>query len=81
MSQIKKLSQLTVGQTGNVKNVSVQSGTLKKRLLDMGCVSGCPITIKKLAPLGDPIEVLIKSYSLSLRKSEADAIEVEVSNV
>jgi Fe2+ transport system protein FeoA len=78
MPQIKKLSQLKVGQTGKVKSISAKAGTLKKRLLDMGCVTGCPITIKKLAPLGDPVEVLIKDYSLSLRQNEADAIEVEV---
>jgi ferrous iron transport protein A len=43
----------------------------------MGCVSGCKIKIKKLAPLGDPMEIIIKNYSLSLRKQEADSIEVE----
>jgi ferrous iron transport protein A len=44
----------------------------------MGCVAGCIIKVKKLAPLGDPIEIIVKNYSLSLRKEEADAIEVEI---
>ncbi|MDR2426884.1 MAG: ferrous iron transport protein A [Endomicrobium sp.] len=79
MGEVKKLSVLKVGQEGKIKSISSKSGTvLKKRLLDMGCVAGCTIKVKKLAPLGDPVEVIVKSYSLSLRKEEADAIEVEI---
>ncbi|MDR0822633.1 MAG: ferrous iron transport protein A [Endomicrobium sp.] len=77
MAQIKKLSELKVGETGNIKSISSQAGLLKKRLLDMGCVSGTAIVIKKLAPLGDPIEIAIKNYNLTIRKNEADCIEVE----
>ncbi|MDR1195384.1 MAG: ferrous iron transport protein A [Endomicrobium sp.] len=79
MEEIKKLSALKIGQAGKVKSISSKCGsTLKKRLLDMGCVAGCVIKVQKLAPLGDPVEITVKNYSLSLRKEEADAIEVEV---
>ncbi|MDR3048471.1 MAG: ferrous iron transport protein A [Elusimicrobiota bacterium] len=78
MSQIKKLSELKIGDTGKVKNISSQAGLLKKRLLDMGCVAGTVLVVKKLAPLGDPIEIAVKNYSLTIRKNEADCIEMEV---
>ena len=78
MSEVKKLSKMKEGEEGKIKNIGAAAGTLKKRLLDMGCISGCKITIKKLAPLGDPMEVTIKNYNLSLRKNEAECIDVEV---
>ncbi|MDR2860496.1 MAG: ferrous iron transport protein A [Elusimicrobiota bacterium] len=79
MSEMRRLSQLKEGESGILKSISSDAGVvLKKRLLDMGCVSGCQISVKKLAPLGDPIEIIIKDYSLSLRKNEAENIEVEV---
>jgi len=78
MSEIKKLSELKIGDSGKIKSIASKAGALKKRLLDMGCVGGTLISIKKLAPLGDPIEITIKNYSLTIRKSEADCIEVEV---
>jgi len=77
MAEIKKLSKLKVGEKGKIKTISKEAGVLKKRLLDMGCVAGCEIKVAKLAPLGDPVEISVRNYSLSLRKSEADAIEVE----
>jgi Fe2+ transport system protein FeoA len=78
MAEIKKLSKMKVGEEGSVHNISSGAGLLKKRLLDMGVVNGSKIKIKKLAPLGDPIEIIVKNYSLSLRKNEADSIDVEV---
>lgn len=78
MGEVKSLSSLKVGQEGKIKSVSAKAGAiLKKRLLDMGCVAGCVIKVQKLAPLGDPVEIIVRNYSLSLRKEEADAIEVE----
>jgi ferrous iron transport protein A len=74
---IKNLTQLKINETGAVTKISDDAGVLKKRLLDMGCVAGTEITVKKLAPLGDPIEISVKNYNLSLRKSEAASIEVE----
>jgi ferrous iron transport protein A len=52
-------------------------GPLKRRLMDMGVLIGEDVKIEKIAPLGDPIEVTIKNYNLSLRKKEAEGIEVE----
>jgi ferrous iron transport protein A len=54
------------------------AGALKRRLMDMGVLPGEPLRVEKVAPLGDPIEVTIKSYALSLRKQEAEGIVVEV---
>jgi ferrous iron transport protein A len=73
----KPLSALKVGQTGKVAAISQNAGILKKRLLDMGCVVGSEVSVVKLAPLGDPIEISVKNYNLTLRKSEADNILVE----
>jgi ferrous iron transport protein A len=79
MAEIVKLSNLKVGEEGSVKSVSsALGGVLKKRLLDMGCVAGCKIKVKKLAPFGDPIEITVKNYSLTLRKHEAELIELEI---
>lgn len=52
-------------------------GPLKRRLMDMGVIVGEEVTVKKVAPLGDPIEVIIKDYHLSLRKSEAQNISIK----
>lgn len=70
-----KLSEL--GPGSRAKIIAVR-GRLKKRLQDMGIISGELIEVIKIAPLGDPIEVRIKGYNLSLRKNEAENIEVEV---
>lgn len=67
---------LKPGQSGKIKSISAQ-GILKKRLMDMGMIVGEKVKVKKIAPLGDPIEVEVKNYFLSLRKREASAIEVE----
>ncbi|HJV64615.1 MAG TPA: FeoA family protein [Geomonas sp.] len=72
------LAGLKPGQKGRITSIG-SVGPLKRRLLDMGVLVGEPVKVEKVAPMGDPIEVRIKSYSLSLRKSEAEAIGVEVS--
>lgn len=68
---------LKSGQTAKVKLVGTEDANLRRRILDMGVTSGVEITMIKVAPLGDPIEVTIRGYQLSLRKSEALQIEVE----
>jgi ferrous iron transport protein A len=73
----EKLSQLSPGQQGKIVKISV-SGQLKRRLMDMGVLVGEMITVTKVAPFGDPIEVTIKNYKLSFRKKEAENIEVEI---
>lgn len=72
-----KLSELKVGQTAKILSLS-SKGVIKRRLMDMGVLSGEILRIEKVAPLGDPIDIVIKNYHLSLRKNEAEQIEVEV---
>jgi DtxR family Mn-dependent transcriptional regulator len=77
--QMKHLNELRVGEKCRVSRVIAEAG-IKRKLLDMGIVPGVEIHIKKVAPLGDPVDVLIKGYHLSLRREEAKAIVVEVEN-
>lgn len=71
------LADLKIGEHGTIVKIKV-TGALKRRLMDMGVIAGTDVRIEKVAPLGDPIEVRIKSYALSLRVEEARQIEVEV---
>jgi len=73
----ERLDGLKPGKKGIVKRVS-SGGALKKRLLDMGIVPGCSLEVLRTAPLGDPVEVRIRGYNLSLRKEEAVRVYVEV---
>ena len=73
---IKTLNQLLPGESGIVVKVA-GSGSVKRRLMDMGLVAGSQIQVSKYAPLGDPMEIKVKSFNLSLRKSEAVLIEVQ----
>ncbi|WP_313629973.1 FeoA family protein [Enterococcus devriesei] len=69
------LDQLKVGEQGTVVNVH-GSGAIKRRLMDMGLTKGTEIKVVKLAPLGDPMELRIRGYELSLRKNESEMIVV-----
>ncbi len=71
------LSKLPVGKSGVIVKVTAE-GPVKRRILDMGLVKGETINVKKVAPLGDPVEFVVKGYHLSLRKSEASQILVAV---
>lgn len=73
----KVLSQLLPGQKGIVKKV-IGNSMVKRRIVDMGVVAGTVIEVKKFAPLGDPMEIKVKGFNLSLRKKEADIIELEM---
>lgn len=73
-----KLNELKVGNKAKIVSVESGKGNLKARLLDMGAVPGTIVKVEKVAPLGDPIDILIKDYHLSLRKEEAEKIVVEV---
>ena len=77
---IKTLSSFAIGESGVVKNVS-GDGKIKRRLLDMGITNGAEIFLRKKAPLGDPMEVTVRNYELTLRKTEADCIEMEVKDL
>lgn len=72
---MKLLSRLKVGQSGAVKAVLAQ-GALKQRLLDMGITPNTQIVLVKKAPLGDPLEISLRGYTLTLRGSEAEQIEL-----
>ena len=71
------LAQLTPGQRGRITTIWA-IGPMRRRLMDMGLLPGEEIKVEKVAPLGDPIELTVKSYNLSLRKKEAEGIAVEV---
>lgn len=71
------LAMLKIGDRGRITKIG-SLGPLKRRLMDMGVLVGEEVQVKQVAPLGDPIEVKIKNYSLSLRKKEAEGIDVEV---
>lgn len=70
------LSQLSPGQSGRVVRIEGVGGA-RQRLQEMGLVRGTPVQFVRAAPLGDPIEVRVRGYSLSLRRQEADAVIVE----
>ena len=74
---LKRLDELKVCETGQIKKVGGE-GRLRRRLFDMGVTPGAIVNVRKLAPLGDPIEVTLRGYELTLRKVEANLIEVEV---
>lgn len=73
---MENLRQVACGQTVKVKKVSGE-GPVRKRIMDMGITKGVEIYVRKVAPLGDPIEVTVRGYELSLRKVDAEMIEVE----
>ena len=69
------LREAKIGQTVTVKKLSGE-GAVKRRIMDMGITKGTEIYVRKVAPLGDPIEVTVRGYELSLRKADAEMIEV-----
>lgn len=71
------LKELKVGQQGKVISIGT-TGPMKRRIMDMGVTPGTEMKIVKVAPLGDPIEVNIRGYELSLRKDEAAQIQIEL---
>ena len=73
----KLLSDFTVGESGKIIAVSGE-GRIRRRLFDMGVTPDAELTMRKKAPLGDPIEITIRGYELTLRKTEASCVEVEV---
>lgn len=70
------LKDANIGQTVKVKKLNGE-GAVKRRIMDMGITKGVEIYIRKVAPLGDPIEVTVRGYELSLRKADAEMIEVQ----
>ena len=70
------LNDIPVGSTGKVKRLNGE-GAVKRRIMDMGITKGVQIIVRKVAPLGDPIEINVRGFELSLRKSEAEWIIME----
>lgn len=73
---MKTLRQAKVGETVKVVKLHGE-GAVKRRIMDMGLTKGVEVHIRKVAPLGDPVEVTVRGYELSLRKADAEMIEVE----
>ena len=74
---IKTLDLFDIGERGVVKSVTAE-GKIKRRLFDMGITNGAEIFLRKKAPLGDPLEVVVRGYELTLRKAEAVCVALEV---
>ena len=70
------LKELKVGESANVIRLYGE-GAAKRRIMDMGITKGVGIQVRKVAPLGDPIEVTVRGYELSIRKADAEMIEIE----
>ncbi len=70
------LREIPVGGTARVVRIHGE-GAVKRRIMDMGITRGVEIRVRKVAPLGDPIEITVRGYELSLRKADAESIEVE----
>jgi len=73
---VKTLSQVKVGETARVVKLHGE-GALKRRIMDMGITKGVELYIRKVAPLGDPMEIAVRGYELSLRRADAEMVEVE----
>ena len=73
---MRTLREVPVGGTAKVKKIYGE-GAVKRRIMDMGITRGVEVHVRKLAPLGDPIEITVRGYELSLRKADAESIEVE----
>ncbi len=73
---MKTLRQVKIGDTATVVKIHGE-GAVKRRIMDMGITKGVQVYVRKVAPLGDPVEVTVRGYELSLRKADAEMIEVE----
>lgn len=73
---METLKNVKVGETAKVKRLHGE-GAVKRRIMDMGITKGVDVYVRKVAPLGDPVEVTVRGYELSLRKADAEMIEVE----
>ena len=73
---MKTLKQVKIGGTAKVVKIHGE-GALKRRIMDMGLTKGVEVKVRKVAPLGDPTEITVRGYELSLRKEDAETIEVE----
>lgn len=75
-ASMKTLKEIPCGQTATVKKLTGE-GPVKRRIMDMGITKGVSVFVRKVAPFGDPVEVTVRGYELSLRKADAEMIQVE----
>ena len=73
---MKTLREVKSGETVTVVKLNGE-GAVKRRIMDMGITKGCSVYIRKVAPLGDPVEITVRDYELSVRKEDAQMVEVE----
>ena len=73
---MKTLKEVKVGETVTIRRLGGE-GAIKRRIMDMGLTKGTEVFVRKVAPLGDPLELTVRGYELSLRKADAELIEVE----
>ena len=74
--KVKTLKDIRISKSATVVKLHGE-GALKRRIMDMGITKGTTVTVRKVAPLGDPMEITVRGYELSLRKADAEMIEVE----
>jgi len=73
---LKTLKDVKIGETATVVKLHGE-GAVKRRIMDMGITKNTPVYVRKVAPLGDPIEITVRNYELSIRKADAEMVEVE----
>ena len=73
---MKTLREAKIGETVKVVKLHGE-GAIKRRIMDMGITKGTEVDVRKVAPLGDPVEVMVRGYELSLRKADAEMIEIQ----
>lgn len=73
---MKTLKEIPIGSSAKVKKLHGE-GAVKRRIMDMGITKGVEVHVRKVAPLGDPLEITVRGYELSIRKADAEMIEVE----
>ena len=73
---MRTLKSAKIGDTVRVVKLH-EEGALKRRIMDMGLTKGVEVYVRKVAPLGDPLEIMVRGYELSIRKADADMIEIE----
>ncbi len=73
---MKTLKTVKIGETARIAKLHGE-GAVRRRIMDMGLTKGVDVTVRKVAPLGDPMEITVRGYELSIRKADADMIEIE----
>ena len=71
--------ELKIGQSGKIVKLNIENKAFRRRLIDMGLTIGTTITVKKISPVGNPIDILVRGYELILRKEDLENLEIELS--